>query len=238
MLACRDDSFQPEDPSNEASLGLQETFCTDMDSVENTERFFLFSNTPSIDWCVLFGNDRPIEVEVGSGKGAFLLGAARERPDRNFVGIEIQERWVRLTCERLIRRDVRNVQILHADASIIVENFIPDASVSTYHIYFPDPWWKRRHRRRILIRPAVARAIRRTLTADGHLSLATDVEERFRSIVAVLRDAELFEIEDAATQRPCTNFESKYHADGRPIYRATFARADHRGARLRPDDTH
>jgi len=94
-----------------------------------------------VDW---FGREAPIEIEIGVGKGRFLKEYASAYPDRNFLGIEKSKKWLRHAAERLDKAAVRNVVLLEGYA----EDFfpvIPDRSIVNYHVYFPDPWPKRRH---------------------------------------------------------------------------------------------
>jgi tRNA (guanine-N7-)-methyltransferase len=187
----------------------------------------LFASQPQVEWSALFDNARPVEIEIGCGKGAFLLAYARQHPERNLLGIENQPRWIRWIEARLARESLVNVRVLCADAALIVARFVRDDSVAAYHLYFPDPWWKRRHRKRRLVRSDLAAALFRTLQPDGALHLATDVAERF----AAMRDelaTQPFVVStsDAPTppRRPPTNFERKYRAEGRVLFYATFTK--------------
>ena len=186
-----------------------------------------FASQPEIDWSVLFGNAHAVEIEIGCGKGAFLVEYARRHPDRNVLGIENQPRWVRWIEARLARAPLPNARVLCADAAVVVSRFVRDASVDAYHLYFPDPWWKRRHAKRRVVGDEFARQVFRTLRAGGVLHLATDVAERFTAMREAL-GAEPFvvSIADGPTppQRPLTNFERKYRAEGRALFYATFVK--------------
>lgn len=188
----------------------------------------MFSTSrPEVDWANLFGNRHPVEVEIGSGKGAFLLAYAEQHPELNLLGIENQPRWVRWIERRLERTPRRNLRIVCADAALVVSTFIRDSSVAAYHLYFPDPWWKRRHHRRRLLQSEFATHLLRTLEPAGVVHLATDVAERFAAMREEL-SRQPFAVETAAEPtppgRPLTNFERKYRAEGRPLYYATFTK--------------
>jgi len=182
---------------------------------------------PAIDWSELFGADRAVEIEIGCGKGAFLLDYARAHPEINLLGMENQPRWARWIERRLERTPLANARVLCVDAALVVTHFVRDASVRAYHVYFPDPWWKRRHHKRRLVSGAFAAALFRTLEPRGIVHLATDVAARFASMREEFA-ALPFERREFPTPtpegRPLTNFERKYRAEGRPLYYATFTK--------------
>ena len=95
----------------------------------------------------------PLEIEIGTGKGTFILGRAEQRPEINFLGIEYAYPYAAYTADRIRRAGLENARMICADASAIVQNRIGDESVLRLHIYFPDPWPKRKHHRRRLIQP-------------------------------------------------------------------------------------
>jgi tRNA (guanine-N7-)-methyltransferase len=185
----------------------------------------IFAPLPQVDWSELFGNDRPVEIEIGSGKGAFLLAYAREHPETNLLAIENQRRWARWIGERLTRAPKANVRVLCADAALVVSRFVRSDSVRAYHLYFPDPWWKRRHHKRRLVESSFAAELWRTLEPGGVLHLATDVDERFEAMIDVLSHAPFTisrERDPTPLGRPLTNFERKYRRQGRRLYYATL----------------
>ena len=180
-------------------------------------------------WQEIFGNNMPVEVEIGPGKGSFLLAMARTRSDRNFFAVEISKhRAFRLA--KLIERDgPANVIAIHADFSCLLHTMIWPASVSVYHIYFPDPWWKRRHHKRRLLQNNFTAALVYTLCPGGKILLASDVEEYFHEIVRdFTKEPELSQFpwtRDQVTQRgkPIrTDFEKKYATLDRPLYYTGF----------------
>ena len=184
----------------------------------------MLGDRPSLEWCDLFGDARPVEIEIGCGKGAFLLATARALPQRNFLGLEIQGRWVHHVEERLARAPLANVRVRRADAALVIRHFVRDASVAAYHVYFPDPWWKRKHAKRRLVTSDFARELYRTLEPGGVVWLATDVADRFAWMLEAFA-TQPFTIERFDTREPRsaeTNFETKYRRQGRPLY---YARA-------------
>jgi tRNA (guanine-N7-)-methyltransferase len=102
----------------------------------------------------LFGRDAPLEVEVGSGKGLFISSAAIANSDHNFLGIEVSHKYARFAAARLARNGLSNAVMIDGDAVPLLREWLPDASVAAVHVYFPDPWWKKRHeKRRVLQEP-------------------------------------------------------------------------------------
>lgn len=175
-----------------------------------------------------FDRPAPLGLEIGSGKGLFLQQQAARRPDMNWLGIEWSVKYAALAGEWLTRHDAVNACVLACDARRIVPRF-PDAAFAEVHIYFPDPWWKRRHRKRRLFESWFVRQLGRVLAAGGAFHLATDVEEYFGVMRKVMDGARLFESwpMDGAAEAdlpPLTNFERKYRREGRPIYRARYRR--------------
>ena len=177
-------------------------------------------------WRVVFGNARPVEVEIGSGTGTFLLPAAAAHPEVNFFAIEHAHSRAAGLVAMAAARQLVNVRILCADARCVVSTCIPPDSVQAYHIYFPDPWWKRRHNRRRLITPAFAAALADTLRQDGCVYVATDVPDAFARMQSALIGTGRFVADPTrrSPRRQLTRFERKGLAHGAMIYEASFAK--------------
>ena len=179
-----------------------------------------------IDFVWIFGRSSPVHIEIGTGKATFLLNQARAQPGDNFLGIEWARKYYRYAVDRIGRWGLTNVRIIRTDAAALLADFLPDNSVSCFHIYFPDPWPKKRHHKRRFFCPANIEQLLRCLKKDGQLRIATDHADYFeqiRKLIAV-QDERLEEIEffpTAAADRGewvGTNFERKYIKDQRPIY--------------------
>lgn len=191
-----------------------------------------------LDWQELFGNTYPVEIEIGSGKGRFLLEASQQYHDVNFVGVERAQKYVELTRERFIkfRRHFKvdqnsvmfkNVRLVWTDANFFLTRYVPQESVQAYHIYFPDPWPKaRQQKRRIFRNREFLTAIENTLTeAGGRLYAATDYAEYFSEIQErINKYTTLKRIRQYPDeyQHIATNFEIKYRSEGREIYRVVY----------------
>lgn len=167
-----------------------------------------------------------MEIEIGSGDGTFLLHALRQRPDVLLLGIEWSSGKVRRLAPRLARLGTPRVRLLRADAVCVVSHLIPTGTIEAYHVYFPDPWPKRRHAERRLFSRAVIAHIARTLRPGGRLFVATDVASYHAEIRArVVASGSFAErASDAAHPGLATGFARKYSAAGRPLYVATFDR--------------
>ena len=177
-----------------------------------------------VNWRELFGNENSIELEIGMGKGTFITDQAKARPDVNFLGIEWARWYWRYASDRLRRNGCLNARTVRAEASYFLGEFVPDASLSVLHIYFPDPWPKKRHHKRRLIQPPFLKQVERVLAPAGRLQIVTDHQEYFEQIESVVRSSTLAVID---YNRPGsagegefvgTNFERKYRREGRPFY--------------------
>lgn len=179
-----------------------------------------------IDFVRVFGRVGPVHIEIGAGKGTFLLNQARAQPGNNFLGIEWARKYYRFAVDRIGRWGLTNVRIIRTDAVTFLVDFIPDNSVDCFHIYFPDPWPKKRHHKRRFICPANLEHLVRCLKTGGQLKIATDHANYFEQIKTVLTvwNEKLQEIDflPTAGAEACewvgTNFERKYLKDQRPIY--------------------
>lgn len=180
----------------------------------------------------IFGDRRPVEMEIGSGKGGFLLRRARALPERGFLGTEWANKFYRYAADRMVRWGVTNVRLMRTDAGSLVRHHLPSDSVSILHIYHPDPWPKKRHHKRRLIQPDFIAAVARILVPRGRLAIQTDHEEYFQHIRGVLSEQTRlvevpFDVPEAGVLegRMDTNFEVKYRREGREIFQIAFQKA-------------
>lgn len=174
---------------------------------------------PMLDWWKVFGNDRPVEIELGIGKGRFLIDAAERMAEVNFVGVEWAAKYLRIARYRAERRNLDNMRFVRTDAREFVEFFVATESVQAYHIYFPDPWPKKRHHKRRLFDEDFVREVERTLDWEGHLWLATDFVEYFEVMLESLETSRHLKEVDREWVGARTNYEQKYLAQGKPIHR-------------------
>ena len=179
-----------------------------------------------IDFVRIFGRTGPVHIEIGSGKGTFLVNQAKAQPDDNFLGIEWARKYYRYSVDRVGRWGLQNVRIIRTDAAVFIADFIADSSVDCYHIYFPDPWPKKRHHKRRFICPANLEQLLRCLKSSGQLKIATDHADYFEVIQEVINNmkqrlekTQFLPTAGADTgEWVGTNFERKYIKDQRSIY--------------------
>ncbi|TVQ32083.1 MAG: tRNA (guanosine(46)-N7)-methyltransferase TrmB [Phycisphaeraceae bacterium] len=120
--------------------------------------------------------ERPFEIEIGTGKGAFLLEEASHRPEVNFLGFEWAREFFQYTADRCRRRGLENVRVLHADATEFLHWRLPDGVVDVVHLYFSDPWPKPRHHKRRVVQDRFLADVHRILVPGGELRIVTDHE--------------------------------------------------------------
>lgn len=184
--------------------------------------------TAQIDFDDIFGRSGPVHIEVGSGKGTFLVNTARANPDINYLGIEWANKYYKLAVDRIGRWKIANVRIIRTDVATFLPENIPDASVNCFHIYYPDPWPKKRHHKRRFISHANMNEILRCLEVGGIINIATDHAGYFEQIEEVLSaavqrgDIEIIDFTRPPGARDAemvgTNYERKYIIEGRESY--------------------
>jgi len=179
----------------------------------------------ALDLAALFGRSAPLEIEVGAGRGDFLIERAAACPERDFLAVELAASVARLMAARAGRRALRNLRVLVADARTIVNLMLPAASVAAYHIYFPDPWPKARHGKHRMLSPATVAGLARTLAPGGRIHVASDVEEWAAAIFAMLGAGGLVAAGGEAAGARFTGFARKYIEAGKPIHAASFRRS-------------
>ena len=175
-----------------------------------------------VDLVSIFGNAGPVEIEIGIGKGRFLIDTARRDSNSNFLGIEWAMKYLRIAHKRTLNANLNNIRFLRADAREFVEFFLPSNSVQAYHIYFPDPWPKKRHHKRRLINTEFRIEVERTLCAGGRVWLATDHQGYFEVMMEVFEDSLIMEPVEVAWEGARTNYEQKYMDEGKLIFRQVF----------------
>jgi len=171
----------------------------------------------------LFGTTNPVVLEIGSGKGRFLIATATERPDLNLIGIEKSLHYHRVIRDRVLRRELRNIRLINHDAFPVMQKMIPGQSIAEIHIYFPDPWPRKREQKRRIIRTEVLEEIKRVLVDGGSGIYVTDHQEYFEAAAPVVEA--MFRAErriPGPDDPPRTNYEAKYRAEGRAIYEVRF----------------
>ncbi len=183
------------------------------------------SITEKIDFPTLFKHRGPVEMEVGSGKGTFLVAQAKTFSDVNFLGIEWANKYYKYAVDRIGRWQFDNVRMLRTDAADFIAEFVPDASIQMFHLYFPDPWPKKRHHKRRFFCDENLAQLHRILEPNGIINVATDHENYFEQMTDVTRKAAAAgTFKEIEFTRPAgaregeivgTNYERKYIPEGR-----------------------
>ena len=178
-----------------------------------------------------FASDAPLEVEVGSGKGLFMETATQAKPRRNFLGIEMARKYCRYSAARLAKRGASNGKMVSGDGLRFFREFLGDNTLAAVHVYFPDPWWKDRHRKRRVMKPEFLKDIQRVLVPGGKLHFWTDVEEYFQTtlelIAAEVSLAGPLDVQERLAEHDLdyrTHFERRMRLRDLPVYRSEFSK--------------
>lgn len=186
----------------------------------------------------MFGRSAPLEVELGTGKGLFISTAAAACPQHNFLGIEVAARYARFAAAKLAKRKLSNGRVAHCDGLRFFRELLIDSSVRAVHIYFPDPWWKKRHHKRRVMTTAFVRDAERVLESNGRLHFWTDVKDYFDEALHVIAKATALAGPVPVAQRAAehhldyrTHFERRVRLNGKPVYRAEFQKLNGKTAK-------
>ncbi len=175
----------------------------------------------------LFPKPAPLEVELGSGDGSFLVEYAQRLPDHNFIGVERLLGRLRKIERKSQRAGLQNLKAVRIESGYFLKFLLPKLSAAAIHVYFPDPWPKRKHRRNRLINeffPALASEV---LTPGGTVYLRTDDADYFEQMLSVFNASPLFAPADTPTQlaQLLTDFERDFQARGIAALRAAYRKS-------------
>ena len=182
-----------------------------------------------LDFRALFGRAAPVVVEVGSGMGETTALIARENPGTDYLAIEVHAPGVGSLLKRLGEESIGNVRVVQHDAVEVLRDMVPPGSLAGMHVFFPDPWPKKRHHKRRLVQPAFAHLAAERLAPGGYLHVATDWQEYAEHVLGVLSHEILLEntAENYAPRpaaRPQTKFERRGLKLGHGVWDIVFAR--------------
>jgi tRNA (guanine-N7-)-methyltransferase len=186
--------------------------------IKSDPRFF------TIDLPAIFERRAPVEIEIGAGKGEFIIERAAEFPERDFIAVELSGTITHVLAVRCGRAGLGNLRVARMDARTLVNLMLPDASVSAFHIYFPDPWPKERHVKHRLFTPTLAASLYRTVEPGALAYVATDVRTYAGEIFPMLEAAGFIRAVEAAPGAERTGFARKYVAAGKPVFSGSFRR--------------
>jgi tRNA (guanine-N(7)-)-methyltransferase len=177
----------------------------------------------AIDPDRLFGRRAPLEVELGAGRGDFIIEYAAQRPERNFLAVELAASVARVLALRAARRDLGNLRVARMDARTLINLMLPDRSLSACHVYFPDPWLTLSQQKHRMFSSGFARRLRRVLAPGAIVHVATDVEPYAAEMFAMLAEAGFQRVEIVAPGARASGFGLKYLAAGKAVFSASFA---------------
>jgi tRNA (guanine-N7-)-methyltransferase len=182
----------------------------------------------ALDWTAIFGRAAPVVLEIGFGMGETTAAIAAAQPDVDFVGVEMHLPGVGALLRRLDAAAITNVRVIRDDAVVVVER-IATASLAGIHVYFPDPWPKKRHHKRRLLKAPFVHALAKRLAPGGYLHVATDWQPYAEEILATLCAEPLLAntcdgFAPRPAWRPLTKFEARGVARGHAVFDALFTR--------------
>ncbi len=172
----------------------------------------------------LFGNTRPVEVDVGCGKGLFLAQEGAARPHVNFIGVDRLSRKVSRTLRRIGERRLGNVRVFRCGVFHFVDRILPEESISVFHIYFPDPWPKNKHAKRRFFDAAFVASVAVALLPGGTVWLSTDQRDYYETILDLFAEEPAFRrlYREKGAGSSVTDFEEEFVEMQVPILRAGF----------------
>ena len=182
------------------------------------------------DWSAVFGGPGPLELEIGSGAGAFALGYAARHPAVRYVAIEWRKKYARELEHRARARGLSNLRVVEADARAVIPRLFAPGSLAGIHLQFPDPWWKRAHRKRAILTPGFATLLLERTAPGGVFDLRTDVRSRADEMLATLEAAGWHNPLGPGSFHPAdpddvpSSRERRYLESGEPVYRARLTR--------------
>jgi tRNA (guanine-N7-)-methyltransferase len=168
----------------------------------------------------------PIEIEVGCGKGTFMTGYCERHPELPFVALEWEAEFAFYAAERLARRPaIKHARVVLGDAAPFLRDFLPESCARAFHVYFPDPWPKKRHHKHRTMRPDFLELMRRVAIPGARFYFGTDhaeYNEAARELFAATPWLKMVDADAEPTEGIQTNFEIKYRKAGKPIYRCVL----------------
>jgi len=183
-----------------------------------------FSNSP-LDFKNVFGRTAPVVLEIGSGMGETTAAIAQANPQTDYIAIEVHGPGVGSLLKKIGELELKNLRVIRHDAADVLEQMIPDASLAGLHLFFPDPWPKKRHHKRRIVQPPFAALAARKLAPGGYFHAATDWPEYAIQIDEVFSSSALFQKDlEEKRDRPITKFERRGIGLGHPVRDLRFLR--------------
>jgi tRNA (guanine-N7-)-methyltransferase len=182
-----------------------------------------------LDQFDVFGRRAPLVLEIGSGMGETTAAIAAAQPDTDFIAVEVHGPGVGSLLNRIETERLGNLRVIRHDAVEVLEHMVAESSLAGLHLFFPDPWPKKRHHKRRLVQPVFVALAARRLAPGGYLHVATDWPEYAEQILEVLSGEPLLQNTEAGfaerpAHRPLTRFEQRGLALGHPVRDLVFRR--------------
>ena len=200
---------------------------------ENWPGYGLELGDGRIDYAEVFGREAPVVLEIGFGMGDSLIEMARHAPEKDFIGIEVHPPGVGRLLARVAEEGLTNIRVYCDDAVEVLAQCIPDDSLETLQLFFPDPWPKKRHHKRRIVQPAFAQSIRKKLRVGGCFHMATDWENYAEHMMEVMSAAEGYRNRAGEGQyspqpewRPVTKFQQRGERLGHGVWDLMFERTE------------
>ncbi len=202
--------------------------------VDVSKHFFpLEEATPPFQPESFFENDGPLHFEMGSGKGLFLQTMSKAHPEDNFVGIEQAQKYARFSAYRLAKADAKNAIMFQGDGLRFFTEFLGDSIAESVHVYFPDPWWKDRHRKRRVLKESFVKDVQRVLKPGCRLHFWTDVKEYYDVTLELIAEVSTLDGPHPVQPKDATHtldyrthFERRTRLRELPVYRAEYIKPE------------
>ena len=199
------------------------------DKVEKDPYYLNIEKWP--DWQTQFNNDHPLKLEVGFGMGSFLIEMSAQEPKSNFIGMDFYHKGIRKLMTRVKKLQLENIRMAYGDVRSKVPLLFKDGELETVYINFPDPWPKKRHIKRRLIKPDFVKLIGQKLAPEGQIHLATDSEPYAIEMREYFNSEPLFQNQDpgasfleSRSDLPKTKYEKNFINAGYKIYYLEYSR--------------
>jgi tRNA (guanine-N7-)-methyltransferase len=174
----------------------------------------------------VFNRTAPVVLEIGSGMGETTAEIAAAHPETDFIAVEVHGPGVGSLLRRIHDKGIANLRVIRHDAVEVLERMIPDGALAGIHLFFPDPWPKKRHHKRRLVQPAFAALAARKLGPGGYLHAATDWPDYFEQMETVFSSEPLLKRTPESKTRPTTKFERRGVRLGNPVREVLFVRRE------------
>lgn len=185
----------------------------------------------NIDWQRYFANQQPVDLEIGCGRPHFFFDRVINYPDRNMVGVEWKYEFINQAQRRIVRENIKNAAAFHGNAWLVVPLLFKPLSINQVFVNFPDPWWKARHKKRLVLNEIFLTALHERVKEDGSILLQTDVKELFDFYCELINQHGAFTLDEKLAEEKIiqstkaqTHREKKCLEQGMPIYRGLFRR--------------